>query len=213
MKKTLISGGIAAVVMMVASCTDHEVIPPPVPLVDLGCLCEGTIQTATGDTTFMYDDSCTFSSTKTISTVTLSNAEYQTQIRNASLTRGMEIQMGSIRWTDDGSNNPTSADWQAYFDNAVTNSPGFYPSANGAGDGIILKWTDPNGKIWTSDTTSGCTITNFTYNLFTYDKDTTGEYMEFDAVFNVRMLNSDYGVTDSARCLTNGHIKSAFRLD
>lgn len=212
MKKTFISGAVAAIFVMF-SCTDHEVIPPPVPLVDLGCLCEGTIETMTGDSSFTYDDTCTFSSTKTISTTVQSDAQYQTQIQNGALNQGFEIEMGSIRWTDDGSNNPTSADWQAYFDATVGVNTEFAPHTNGTGDGAVVRWTDPNGKVWVSDTTVDCAFSDFKFNLFTYDKDTTGEYMEFDAVFNVRVINSDYGTIDSARCITNAHVKSAFRLD
>ena len=210
MKNTIISGGIAAIFVMF-SCTDHQIIPPPVPMVDLGCLCEGSIETATGDTSFTYDDTCKFSSTKTISSTSLSEAQYQTQILNGAMNQGFEVEMRSLYWTDNGSNNPTSDDWQAFFENLEVNSPQFHPHTDGSGDGVVIRWTDPNGKIWVSDTTMDC-ITDFNYNLFTYDEDTTGEYMEFDAVFNVRMINSDYGVVDSARCLSNGHIKSAFRL-
>jgi hypothetical protein len=209
MKKTLLSGSLVAI-LGITACTDHEIIPPPVPLVDIECLCEGSIETLTGDSTFTYDDTCTYSSTKTISTTTLSDAQYQTQMLNSGMNQGFEIEMRNLYWTDEGSNQPTSTDWQAFFNNAVTNSPNY--STNPVDDGVVIRWTDQNNKVWVSDTTIDC-ISNFTYNLFTYDSDTTGEYMEFDAVFNCRMINSDYGVIDSARCLTNAHMKSAFRLD
>lgn len=209
MKKTIISGSLVAIVAMF-SCTDHEVIPPPVPLVDIDCLCEGTITGMAGDSSLTYDDTCTYSSTKTISSTTLSDAQYQTQVLGPGMSPGFEIEMRNLMWSDDGSNNPSSTDWQAFFNNSVTNSPEY--STNTNDNGVVIRWTDPNGKLWVSDTTLGC-ISNFTYNLFTYDSDTTGEYMEFDAVFNCRMINSDYGVVDSARCLTNAHMKSAFRLD
>jgi hypothetical protein len=207
MKKTLYTG-LAAGLLFMISCTDHEVIPPPVPLVDLDCLCEGTIQTMTGDSSFTYDDTCTYSSTKTINTISNSEAQYQTQMMNAGMNQGWEVEMRSLYWNDDGTNNPTSTDWQAYFNGNM--NPVYAPTANE--DGVLLRWTDPNGKVWVSDTGQVC-ISNFTYNLFTYDKDTTGEYMKFDAVFNGRVLNSDYGTVDSARCVSNVHIKSAFRLD
>jgi hypothetical protein len=209
MKQTLLSGSLIAVIAM-ASCTDHEIIPPPVPLVSLDCLCEGSIETMTGDSSLTYNDTCTYSSTKTISTTTLSDAQYQTQALNSGMNQGFELEMRNLYWTDDGSNRPTSTDWQAFFNNSVTSSPDY--STNPVDDGIVVRWTDPNGNVWVSDTTLDC-VSNFTYNLFTYDADTTGEYMQFDAVFNCRMINSDYGVIDSARCLQNAHMKSAFRLD
>ena len=207
MKKTLITGAIAGVVLMITSCTDHQVIPPPVPLVDLACLCEGTITTQNGDSSITYNDTCTFSSTKTINTGSLSNAEYQTQIQGAGMTSGFEVEMRSLYWNDDGSNNPSSTDWQAYFNGNM--NPGYSPTQ--AEDGLVVRWTDPNGKIWVSDTGQVC-LSNFTYNLFTYDSDTTGEYMEFDAVLHGRMLNSDY-TADSSICFSNIHIKSAYRRE
>ena len=207
MKKTLYTG-LAAGLLVFASCTDHEVIPPPVPLVDLECLCEGTIQTMTGDSSFTYNDTCTYSSTKTINTVSQSEAQYLTQIMNGGMNQGWEIEMRSLYWTDDGSNSPSSTDWQAYFNGNM--NPSY--AANVNSDGVVVRWTDPNGKTWVSDTGTVC-ISDFTYNLFTYDSDTTGEYMKFDAVFSGRVLNSDYGVTDSSRCVSNVHIKSAYRLD
>jgi hypothetical protein len=204
MKKTLTFGVIAGLAML-TSCTDHEVIPPPVPLVDLGCLCEGTITTQNGDSSVTYSDTCTFASTKTISTVSLSNAEYKTQIWNAAMNQGFEVEMRSLYWNDDGSNNPTSTDWQAYFNGNL--NPSYAPTA--VEDGVIVRWTDPNGRIWTSDTGQVC-LSNFSYNLFTYDSDTTGEYMEFVAVLNGRMLNSDMTI-DSSICFSNIQVKSAFR--
>ena len=207
MKKTLYTG-LAAGLLVFASCTDHEVIPPPVPLVDLDCLCEGTIQTMTGDSSFTYDDTCTYSSTKTINTIAQSEAQYQTQIMNGGMNQGWELDMRSLYWDDQGDNNPTSTEWQAYFNGNM--NPVIAPTP--LEDGVVLRWIDPNGFTWVSDTGSVC-VSDFTYNLFTYDKDTTGEYMKFDAVFSGRMLNSDYGTVDSARCVSNVHIKSAFRLD
>ncbi|UKN00615.1 hypothetical protein K6119_12830 [Paracrocinitomix mangrovi] len=206
MKKTLIAGTFAGALLL-ASCTDHEVIPPPVPIVDLACLCEGTITTQNGDSTFTYSDTCTYSSTKTINTGTQSNAQYQTQILNSGMNQGWEVEMRSLYWDDDGSNNPTSTEWQAYFNGNT--QPTYAPDV--AADGVIVRWTDSNGAVWVSDTGQVC-LSNFTYNLFTYDSDTTGEYMEFDAVLNGHLMNSDYTL-DSTICFSNVHIKSAFRRE
>lgn len=206
MKKTLAAGMVSGILLLV-SCTDHEVIPPPVPLVDLDCLCEGEIEVANGDSAFAVSDTCTYSSTKTINTGTLSNAEYQAQIWNAGMASGFELEMRSLYWNDDGSNNPTSTDWQAYFNNNM--SPDY--AASPTEDGVVLRYTDMNGLVWTSDTNQVC-LQNVTYNLFTYDSDTTGEYMKFDAVLNGTFKNDDI-TPDSMRCFTNLHIKSAFRRE
>lgn len=206
MKKTILAGAVVGLALITA-CTEHEVIPPPVPLVDLDCLCEGTITNQTGDSSVTYNDTCTFSSTKTINTGSLSEAQYKTQQWNASMNGGFDVEMRSLYWNDDGSNNPTSSDWQAFFNGNL--NPAYAESP--IEDGILLRWTDPNGRVWTSDTGSVC-LSNFTFNLFTYDSDTTGEYMEFDAVAHGHLMNSDITV-DSAICFSNLHIKSAFRRE
>lgn len=206
MKKTLIVGAVAGLAIMTA-CTDHEVIPPPVPLVDLDCQCDGTITNQNGDTSFTYNDTCTYSSTKTINTGSLSEAQYNAQFQNLAMTGGFELEMRSLYWNDQGQNNPTSSDWQAYFEGNL--NPGYAPTT--LEDGAVLKWTDPNGRVWTSDTSTIC-LSNFTFNLFTYDSDTTGEYMEFDAVAHGTLWNSDITV-DSSICFSNLHLKSAFRRE
>ena len=208
MKNILILSGIIGAISLV-SCEEHEVIPPPVPYVDLQCECQATILGAT-DTIIAYNDTCRYSSTKTISSTGLSDAQYQTQIQDASLSTGIEIEMRSLFWTDDGSNNPTLADWQAFFNNNMT--PDYYYPGMATDLGVVVTWTDPNGKDWVSDTGAVC-FSDFTYSWFNYDNDTTGKYMQFDATFNCTLKNSDYGVVDSVKCLEGGQVKSSFRLD
>ena len=69
-----------------------------------------------------------------------------------------------------------------------------------------------NGKVWTSDSTTVC-VSNFLFTQLVQETDTTGDYMKFQAEFSCTLRNSDYGVIDSAKCVENGFIKSAFRLD
>lgn len=206
MKKVLLLSGIVGLASL-TSCEEHVVIPPPVPLVDLDCQCEATFL-GSPDSSVSYTDTCMYSSTKTISTTAQSDAQYLTQVRDLSLTKGFEIEMGSLYWNDDGSNNPTVADWQAFFNNNMT--PDY--ATGSIVDGVIVRWTDPNGVTWESDTGGVC-LSNFTYSWFNYDTDTTGKYMQFDANFNCRMRTLGYGGIDSTKCLESGHIKSAFRME
>ncbi len=208
MKKVLILSSIIGAFSFI-SCEEHEVIPPPVPIVDLDCECDATILGIV-DSNISYSDTCRYSSTKTISTTTLSEAQYQTQIQNSSLLQGIQIEMRSLQWNDDGSNNPTLADWQAFFNNNMT--PGYYYDGMPIDNGVIVTWTDPNGIAWTSDTGAVC-VSDFNFSWFNYDDDTTGQYMQFDATFDCNLKSSGYGTVDSVKCLTNGHAKSAFRLE
>jgi len=203
MKNLLILTGFAGLVSLV-SCEDHEVIPPPVPIVDLDCVCDAVIN----DSTVQYSDTCRYFSTKTINTGSMSNAQYQTTVQKSNLVQGVKLEIRSIEWTDDGSNTPTLAQWQAFFDNNMTPSYSTIASDNG----VVVTWTDPNNKQWVSDSSTIC-FKNFAFTSMIQDSDTTGDYMLFKAEFNCTLFNSDYGVVDSAKCLEGGSIQSAFRLE
>ncbi|MBI3136292.1 MAG: hypothetical protein HYZ14_16575 [Bacteroidetes bacterium] len=203
MKKLLILSGVVGLVSLVA-CEDHEVIPPPVPIVDLKCACDAVIN----DSAVQYTDTCRYFSAKSIVSGGVSKAAYSTTIQLDNLTQGMKIEICSLEWTDDGSNTPTLAQWQTYFDNNM--APGY--TTGTITNGVKVWWTDLNNKVWVSDT-GGICISNFSFVSMIQDSDTTGDYMLFEASFNCKLKNSDYGVVDSIKCLENGYVKSAFRLE
>ncbi len=189
------------------SCEDHQVIPPPVPMVDLNCDCNALIN----DSTVSYSDTCSYASVKTIGTPGTSTAEYFTTVWYQGLggVQRMELEIRYITWTDDGvRNKPTLNEWQTFFND---NKQPLY-STNPIDIGVVVRWTDLNGKVWISDSSTVC-VTDFEFIQLVQETDTTGDYMKFQAEFECVLRNSDYGVPDSAKCLENGFIKSAFRLD
>ena len=193
-------GGLAAF----TACTDHEIVPPPVPLVDLNCECSATIN----DSSVTYIDSCSYSSEKNIVSGGISNARYQTRIWTEGIPGGLEIEMRSLTWSDDGSNNPTLAEWKTFFMDNTT--PDY--SGGVSHNGVYIEWTDLNGNVWKSDTSASICVESFVYNTLIQESDTTGKYMQFDATFDCKLINSDYGVIDSIKCVENAHVRSAFRL-
>ena len=88
MRKLFILFGFTGVLAFNA-CTDHEIIPPPVPLVDLNCECEALID----DTLWVYDDECYYESVKNIVTEGLSSARYITSVEEEDIAGGLEIEM------------------------------------------------------------------------------------------------------------------------
>jgi hypothetical protein len=204
MKKLLLLGGFAGFAFL-NSCVDHEVIPPPVPLVDLNCECEALIN----DSLVVYNDICTYSSTKEIVAGGPSTAQYKTQIKSEDFPGGLEIEIRNMNWIDDGSNNPNIEEWKTFFIDNPT--PGY--SDNIDHNGIVVRWTDPNGNIWVSDTNETVCVKEFIFNSLIQESDTTGKYMQFDATLDCKLLNSDYGTTDSVKCLVNGQVRSSFKLE
>lgn len=206
MKKLLIAAGFVGLAGL-PSCVDHQVIPPPLPLVDLNCECEALIN----DSLVSYSDTCLYDAQKVISTSGPSTARYFTRVQEETMTEGLELEMRKVEWTDDGSNTPPLTVWQTFFQ---SNTEPVY-STNVDDIGVVVRWTDPNGKVWVSDTmtTNNSCLQAFEFQSFVQESDTTGDYMQFKAIFNGVLLNSDYGVTDSAKCIENAVVRSAFRLE
>ncbi len=200
MKNLLIFSGVVGLAGIVA-CEDHEVIPPPVPMIDLLCECTALID----DSLVGYSDTCTYFSSKTIGTPGISDAQYYTYVEEADGQEGMELGIFSIEWTDDGSNKPTLDAWVNFF-NANTN-PVYYPELVDPADYVKLVWTDSEGSIWTGDSSTTC-LTDFVFTSFVQESDTTGDYMTFEASFTGTLWNGA-----ASKCVENGVIKSAFRLD
>ena len=98
--------------------------------------------------------------------------------------------------------------WILLYDNANPNY-----SDNTGHNGIAVRWIDPNGQVWESDTTTSICLRDFVFNTLIQESDTTGDYIQFDATFNCTLLNSTYGTPDSMKCLENGHVRSAFKLE
>ncbi len=205
MKKLLGAAGILGIIGMV-SCVEHQVIPPPLPMVDLNCECEAKIN----DSIVAYSDTCTFQSQKVISTSSPSEARYFTSIQEETMTQGLELEMRKVTWNDDGSNNPPLTVWETFFN---ANMEPLY-STNLSEMGVVVRWTDPNLKVWTSESMAvGTCLQNFQYESFVLESDTTGDYMQFKALFIGVLFNSDYGVTDSAKCIENAVVRSAYKLE
>ena len=204
MRKLFIIFGFAGLAAL-NSCTDHEIIPPPVPLVDLNCECEAEI----ADSSVSYTDSCYYQSFKSIVTEGPSNARYMTSVENESVVGGLEVEIRSINWSDDGSNNPTLEEWKTFLDDNA--NPDY--SDNPGHNGIAVRWIDAHGHVWASDTTESVCLEGFVFNTLIQESDTTGKYMQFDATFNCTLLNSTYGTPDSMKCLEGGHMRSAFKLE
>jgi hypothetical protein len=201
MKKLYILGGLAGLLAL-SSCTDHVVIPPPVPLVDLNCKCDMMMD----DTNYVYDDTCQYYSNKNIVTEGVSTARYTTTLEDDILPGTIWVEVRSISWSDDGSNNPTLSEWKAFLEDNPT--PGF--SDNVDHNGIEVRWLDEYGELWVSDTAQGPCIESFVFNTLIQESDTLGDWMQFDATLDCRMVRESDG---TEACLTNGHIRSAFKLE
>lgn len=187
------------------SCNNqHEVVPAPLPVADLECSCEANID----GVEYEYTDTCSYDNEKTINTTGTSRGIYSAEVQNQAMNQGFELEMRTLEWIDDGSNFPTTEEWKAYFENNM--DPNYYIDDNYSTNGVIIKWTDPNGDLWLSDTTQKCSAIDFLYTSMEHDSDQTGNYMKFRAVFNCPLIKSDNSDTI---CVENGIMKTSFRRE
>jgi hypothetical protein len=201
-KLFILLGGVLLLGTM--SCNNqHEVVPAPVPVADLECSCKARVN----GIDYEYVDTCTYDNEKLINTSAPSRASYKTIVQSASLNQGFEFEMKTLEWVDDGSNFPSIEEWKDYFQG--NSSPAYYVNDEYSPNGIIVKWTDPTGVIWTSDTVSGCNGINFQYTSMEHDSDQTGNYMKFRAEFNCPVMNA----AGDSMCIENGILKTSFKRE
>jgi hypothetical protein len=198
-----------ALLLGTVSCNNqHEVIPRPLAEADLECSCSATID----GIEYEYADTCTYDNIKNISTNGTSTALYKTKVNalpNSSLFSGVELQMKTLSWIDDGSNSPSTEDWKAYFKNNL--DPNYYIDDALSADGVSVKWIDPQGNVWNSDTTlTDCPAVDFLYTAMEHDSDEFYNYMKFRAVFNTTLIRDNNSDTI---CIQNGVMKTSFRRE
>jgi hypothetical protein len=200
--------GTALLLGIVACNNKHEVIPAPVPEADLECSCKATID----GVEYEYADTCTYDNIKNISTNGTSTALYKTKVNampNSNLSSGFELEMKTLSWIDDGSNLPSTEEWKSYFQNNL--DPYYYIDDALSPDGVSIKWIDPQGNVWNSDTvTTECPAIDILYTAMEHDSDDVYNYMKFRAVFNCAMIRDDNSDTI---CIQNGVMKTAFRRE
>ena len=198
---TLLGGGFLLGFM---SCNNqHEIVPAPFPIADLECSCKAIID----GIEYEYVDTCSYDNEKTINTTGNSRAIYTTVVQNASLNQGFEVEMRTLEWSDDGSSSPTIEEWKAYFQGNL--NPSYYIDDDYSPNGVTVKWTDPSGVVWVSDTISGCNAIDYTFTSMEHDSDQAGNYMKFKAIFNCPVMNP----SGDTMCIENGIIKSSFKRE
>jgi hypothetical protein len=216
-RNTLVA--ILATTAFFMSCQRHVIVPPPEPpveTVDVDCMFQGlvdttqyTIQEGTNDYT------CNMLVTKNIQpSPFMSSAIYADSLGSTStaINHGIRLDLGKFNWVDDGSNNPTIAEYQTFFSGANLMSQ-FGDSVNipysdAAQNGVQLTWVDENGIAYYSKDTSTYVGTFFMLTGVTYEADNDNEYVKWSALFTCRLWD-DTGVNYVV--IENGLFNGAFK--
>ena len=169
-----------ALLFTLESCIEHEVIPAPVPMVDLSCNFLGTIN---GTTLELTENVAGYigTSTKNLNILpppATSSAAYNFEMSSSSSMNSIKVVLGSVLWNSSVSGSPDLATFNSFH--ASNTSPAFSTSGT---SGFEVSYRDGNGIIWTSKQNSP-NPQNAIFSGIIQESDTLGDYSKFTCNFN-----------------------------
>lgn len=204
MKKVIIFSG--ALVLSLVSCIKHEVIPAPVPMVDLYAHFIGDFTTSQGsNTTIELTENVLGYSNKSekakviLPPPSFSSAVYYSEMSSSQAATMIKIGLGSIFWDAATESDPNLSLFNTFF---TTNDLPSY--SNGGSAGFEVTYRDGYGSIWTSDQNS-VNVQDVAFTNIEQDSDSTGDYSLFKCSFNCYVYRTYFdqilmtNVTDSVR--------------
>ena len=194
--------------LLLGSCIEHEVIPAPVPTVDLKCSFAGTINgTGVEWTQNVQGYNCFTDKTKyLVSSPQLSSAVYYSEMSSSQTLVSIKVGMGSVMWDAGSVADPTLPIFNGFFLSNLT--PNY---SNGSSNGIEVQYRDALGKIWTSKDNS-VNFQNAIFSNIKQESDATGDYNMYTLNFECYVYHYDIGLDelDSLR-IQNAVLKAWFK--
>lgn len=188
------------------SCIEHEVIPPPKPVVELECSFSATIDGAAYN---LIEDvngmRCESTKSKEINPPPqLSTATYNAIKSSDVQLDFVQVSLGKLNFNASEDPDPSLAQFETFFNSNVT--PAFSEAANA---GVEIVYRDAAGSVWFSNPTSP-NPQNFSFISLTQESDEDGDYMKFHASFTCYMYDDIVNPTDSIH-VENAVFKSYFK--
>lgn len=191
MKKGILFLGTFALIL--GSCIKHEIIPAPVPTVDLESHFIGTIGGATVELT---ENVLGYANTSEKAKIILpppsfSSAVYYSEMASAVTATSIKVGMGSINWDASLEIDPPLTSFNAFF--VANDNPNY---SNNGTNGFEVTYRDGFGQEWKSNDAS----TNFQDVSFVgivQESDSTGDYSKFTCYFECYVYN--FNLTDSIK--------------
>jgi len=151
--------------LLVSSCIEHEVIPPPVNTVDLNCSFIGFVNGTQVEFTQNVEGykAQVMNSEDINPSPALSFKTYGTKISSFYNPQAVRIKFGTLDWDASANSQPTVT----MFNDWHTNNAGIPISFSDLGaNGIEVEYTDNNGVTWLSRETDPGQEANFQILLF-----------------------------------------------
>ena len=174
-------------VFSLESCIEHEVIPAPVPMVDLTCHFIGTVNGSVLELTENVSGYAG-SATKNLNILpapAVSTAAYNFQMTSASTQTSVKVVLGSVLWDASVSTAPDIATFNAFH--TANTSPSYSTSGS---SGFEVSYKDAAGLNWTSKQSSP-NPQSVTFTGILQESDTLGDYSKFTCNFNCYVYRQD----------------------
>lgn len=166
----------------IISCIKHEVIPAPVPKVELKSKFTGLIndvQTEYNEGVSGY--TCVPTQDKNLLTSpTLSSAIYYSEISSATAKPAIRIGLGKINWDTGVSADPSLESFTNFFTTPASILPNYKDDCS---SGFNVKYTDANGTIYVSHENS-VNYQDVKFTNILQESDPNGDYNKFVCTFN-----------------------------
>lgn len=186
------------------SCIKHEVIPPPLPKVDLVASFSADTNLVpinyTKEVNGFFVEVTNFR--ELASPPQPSLITYYSAIRSTNLQDLFKVSLGRLSWiTTDGAFPPINQ-FRIYFESlALINF------TEGGQEGVELQWRDSNNQLWTTDPDSPDTQF-FSLTSVKQESDEEGDYLLFTAIFTATFYSPD---GSESRRLNNGSFTCYFK--
>ena len=208
-KKTLLLFGLTGVLF--SSCIEHEVIPPPTPMVDLYAHFEGNINGTDVEWTENVNGYANISEKAKVILPPPSSslAVYYSQMSSNQMIPSIKIAMGAIPWDASLSADPSLTQFNDFFLGYASPTDPAY--SDGAMAGFEVTYRDAFGIEWTTSQTS-VNPQSVSFTGITQESDETGDYTKFICSFDCWVYYTDplSGDTDSLE-ITNAIYQGWFR--
>ena len=181
-KKGAIILGLTA--LMFSSCIEHEVIPAPIPTVDLTANFIGDIN---GAEIVLTENVLSFANVSTKDQIILaapdfSSAVYYSAMISPSISTSIKVGLGSVSWNANVTPDPSIASFNSFMlANAEPNPDPLY-STNGT-NGFAVTYTDATGREWKTNEAS-VMPQDVKFIKMAQDSDNSGDYSSFTCNFN-----------------------------
>lgn len=178
MKKKVITL-IGALGLLAIGCNKHEVIPPPVPMVELESHFIGRIDgTDLEITEYVNGFEGTSDADFEINASSIDRAAYYSILSSSQTTQSVSIGHGSVFFDAGTASRPPLSQFNSFY------STNLEPQVSGdAFDGFVFKYIDAGNREWTSDAMHILPTEDVLYSNIKQESDSTGDYHKFIVTF------------------------------